>query len=87
MTSGALYLKSGGIINLGAASETVFTMGVNNNAYGFFNNSGGTLSTSRVTFGNQSQPIQTALAIDLMSAGLIIFHRILHSLPLKRWHG
>ena len=69
--SGALNLKPGGIINLvGSDSENSFNMGVNNNAYGYFNNSGGTLSSTRVTFGNQSGQ-SNGTGVGLMSAGTI----------------
>ena len=69
--SGALNLKAGGIINIvGGDSENSFTMGANNNAYGYFNNSGGTLNTSRITFGNQSGQ-SNGTGVGLMSAGTI----------------
>ena len=69
--SGALNLKSGGIINqVGPDGENNFNMGVNNNAYGYFNNSGGTLNSARITFGNQSGQ-SNGTGVGLMSAGTI----------------
>jgi len=69
--SGAVNLKPGGVINLvGPDGENSFNMGVNANGYGYFNNSGGTLNSTRVTFGNQSGQ-SNGTGVGLMSAGTI----------------
>ena len=71
--SGALNLKPGGLISIvGPDGENSFNMGVNTNTYGYFNNSGGTLSSTRVTFGNQASSGQNnGTGVGLMSAGTI----------------